>query len=170
MTKKSFSTKINTVDIEIDGIDYVLKQASAGVSRDYRNKQASIVKLGPNGKPVGFNDIGSVEPFLVSKCLFVKDTDKPVSYNTVCEWPENVVREIYDDIREMSNLKEDEEIRQKFGVIFDHPDSPIKMDDLREWASKFQENEDYSAVYEWLQPTTEEKAKNLRPTSALSSE
>src|SRR5690606_20382710 len=126
--------------------------------------------LGPNGKPAGFNDLGSIEPFLVSKCLYEKESGKAVSYDTVCTWPEPMVKELYEDIRKLSNLHEEEGLREKFGVVFNHPESPISMDDLRDWASKFQENDDYSMVAEWLEPTSEEKAKNLRVTSATSSE
>ena len=168
MTKKSYTTTIKTEAIDIDGIEYIMKQASAGVAREYKNRQLKAIKMGANGKPAGFDDLGALEIFLVSKCLFLEG--KEVSFNTIANWNNDVVKSIYDDIREMSNLKDDESIREKFGQIFTHEESPISMDDLREWAEKFQDNEDVGEVYEWLQPTAEEKAKNLRPNLTPSSE
>lgn len=168
MTKKEYSSKLKTEEISIDGEDYYIKAASTQVKREFKNKQSSSVKLGNSGKPIGFNDIGGLELFLVSKCLYDATTDKLVPEKTIAEWDGDMVDNIYKDIRSLSNLKDDSDVRDQLGTLLAHEQSPISIEDLRDWIYEFSENEDFQEVCEWIKPTEDEKAKNLQPNSAQS--
>lgn len=78
---------------------YTLKQASAEVTRQYRNASARSVRM-LDGKMVGLGDVGDVEMLLVAGCLF-KD-GKPMIAPQLKEWDGKVTKWLFEKAKAIS--------------------------------------------------------------------
>ena len=96
------------VPFEVDDKKYVIKQASAAASRQYR--EASLV--GTEMELAGKDDqektvikkiqaVAGVEPLLVSLCTF-DDSNKPVGLNVVDSWPGDITKWAFGEIKRIS--------------------------------------------------------------------
>lgn len=101
--------------VSIGGKSYVLKEASADSVCKWRNNMMKSAKLGPDGKPVSMDGIADSEPYLVSLCLFERDTDKEgkvrdrsVPVNVVRGWPNRIQRALFQVVRNISDLGDDD--------------------------------------------------------------
>lgn len=101
-----------TYRYQIGGKTYELREATGGVACQHRNRMISCASIGDDGKVRGFNNIADVEPWVVSLCLFevtVSETTgqelfTPVDEETVKNWPNKVVKRLYDDLNRVSEL------------------------------------------------------------------
>jgi hypothetical protein len=94
--------------------EYVLVEASGEAVVKYRNKMSKCAKLSSGGKVAEVTDLASVEPYLVSLCLFEIDGDKrkPVSVQTVEKFENRVMKKLYETAKRISNIDEDEETKE----------------------------------------------------------
>lgn len=98
---------------------YVLCEADGDAGAKYRSAAARSARLN-DGKVVGVEGIGDIEPLLVSKCLYdtddkgnlrVDDDDKPIKKylvpeGTIRSWPDRVQKALFNKIKEISGLDE----------------------------------------------------------------
>lgn len=103
------------VPVKIKGVDYVLLEADSDKAVAYRNKLVSSTIFDNEGRPSGVGSIADGEPTLVASCLFkvLKDktgvrTLEPVDEKTVRSWRNKIVTDLFNRLREISNLKEEE--------------------------------------------------------------
>ena len=87
---------------------YTLREANGGAACQYRNALIECTKLGPGGVPTQLKGIASVEPLLVSLCLF-DEKGKRVPTSTIEKWPARVQKALFEKAKEISELGEDEE-------------------------------------------------------------
>ncbi len=88
---------------------YVLREATGNVACRYRNALLACTQLGPEGKPSKITGMADVEPLLVSLCMF-EDGTKPVPQATVRAWPNRIVKSLFDRVKEISDLDEDDSL------------------------------------------------------------
>jgi len=100
--------ELHTEPVYIGDTVYTLKEATIGVAAKYRNALLDCATLGPDGKPSKFSGMADVEPLLVSLCLFDVDGNE-VPLATVNQWPSRIVKQLFNRVKEVSDLDEDEE-------------------------------------------------------------
>lgn len=104
-----------TEPFKLGNHNYVLREATGTAATQFRNKIMSCSVLGPDGKVVKVQGLADVEPFLVSLCLFKVTTDKegnqikvPLKENDVKTLPDRIVKKMFKQARDMSELEDDE--------------------------------------------------------------
>lgn len=92
------------------GKEYVLREASADAACKYRNAIIRGAKFS-DGKISGADGLADAEPLLVSLCLFEKTDkgDRAVPINVVRGWPNRVQKPLFDRIKEISELVEEDD-------------------------------------------------------------
>ena len=102
--------------VRINGVDYILREASGKVARQYRKTLMENVRL-ENGKLVGLANTADVQAILVAGCLFEvmpgknggPSTERAVSINTVLDWPNSRLEALFERAKELSPLLDGEE-------------------------------------------------------------
>ena len=87
---------------------FVLREASSGAATRYRNALLDCATMGPEGKPSKLSGMASVEPLLVSLCLFEED-GKPVPLAEIERWPSKIVKRLFNRVKDVSDLDEAED-------------------------------------------------------------
>lgn len=100
--------ELHTEPVYIGDAVFTLKEATIGAAAKYRNALLECATIGPDGKPSKFSGMADVEPLLVSLCLFDADGNG-VPLSTVNEWPSRIVKQLFNRIKDVSDLDEDEE-------------------------------------------------------------
>ena len=110
---------ITRIEIPVTGPNgkkYILKEADGAAAVKYRNAVMDGITLGEGtGDRITAKKItgqASVEPLLVSLCLFDAEHDKPVHISVVQGWPYRVQKKLYDKVKEISELDEEDPNRK----------------------------------------------------------
>ncbi len=109
------SEKIVTVRIkETDGTKthYELHEATEEVVVKWRDRAISKARVTSSGKKkvnVQMGDSSEGDAFLVSQCLFDKETGYSVGLGTILKWPSRVVKPIHRKLIEISEIDFDED-------------------------------------------------------------
>jgi hypothetical protein len=104
--------------VKVGETNYILKEASAATAAQYRSACVRAARM-QDGKVVGMEGIGEVEPLLVSLCLFETNKEgqifRSVPITTVKSWRARIVKILFEKAKEISELdeKETEEILTK---------------------------------------------------------
>jgi hypothetical protein len=102
------------VNIEnLEGKNYVLREATGAAAAQYKNDVLKKSKFGPDGKPQAFDGVADVEPLLVSLCLFELKSDgtamdSPVPVNVIKRWPARVVAQLFSEAKRISGMEDDD--------------------------------------------------------------
>lgn len=97
------SAELVEVPVKIGDQEYVLREASGAVAVEYRNMVMRCTKM-VDGRATSVENLASVEPFLVHKCLFPKGENKHVSITVVNGFSGKVLAALYQRVREISGL------------------------------------------------------------------
>ena len=100
--------ELQTEPVYIGDAVYTLKEASIGAATKYRNALLDCATIGPDGKPSKFSGMADVEPLLVSLCLFDSE-GSPVPLDAINRWPSRIVKQLFDRVKDISDLDETEE-------------------------------------------------------------
>lgn len=92
------------VPIKIGDKDFILREASGEAAVAWRNARTNAIKI-VNGKPVGAKDMASVDPLLVSLCLFDSEGNG-VPLPTILGWADRVQKQLYERVKLISDLSE----------------------------------------------------------------
>lgn len=104
---------------------YVLCEADGDAGAKYRSAAVRAAKMN-DGKVIGLEGIGDIEPYLVSRCLYhvddkgnlrVDDNDNPIKKYLVTEaevrsFPDRVQKAVFNKIKEISSLDETDTIEK----------------------------------------------------------
>jgi hypothetical protein len=93
--------------VTVGSQEYTLREASGGAACRYRNALIECTRLGPEGKPTHLKGIASIEPLLVSLCLF-DSNNKRVPVQVIEGWPARVQKALFNKAQEISELNEDD--------------------------------------------------------------
>ena len=109
-----FDVTIQTIPVIIGGTEYELREANGDTAARWRNAILKQTTINPEtGKPSSVGQIADTESFLVALCLFEKSNGKPVSQIQVKKWPSRVVKQLFDKVQEISDLKEDDDTEER---------------------------------------------------------
>ncbi len=108
MEEMNFDLEVVSIPVTIGGEKYELREASGDAACKWRNAILSKAKLGPDGKPQTVGSIADTEPLLVSLCLF-NESGKNVSLSVVRSWPARIQKALFNKIKDISDLDEDEQ-------------------------------------------------------------
>jgi len=102
------------VPVYLAGKSYILREASGDAACKYRNAMLACTRLGPDGKPSSIQGMADIEPLLVSMCLYNaeegdKSFGKCVPLNIIRSWPSRVQKSLYDKVKEISEIGEEDE-------------------------------------------------------------
>ena len=151
---------ISLIEIQytIGGVDYILKEASGDAACQYRNALFKDIQLGPEGKPSKIGNMADVEPLLVSLCLFNPEGRK-IAVDSIRKWPNRIIKQLFEKVKEISDLNEESDERTQLEEAMDYPGSPCKFTDLQTYIASLK-GENYSAIRNWMGKPVEEHAKN----------
>lgn len=93
--------------VQVGENSYTLKEANEATAVKWRNATMAAARF-RDGNISGFSGIADSEPLLVSLCLFDKD-GKNVPIDTVKEWPARIVKAMFENAKEISELGETED-------------------------------------------------------------
>lgn len=159
--------KLRNKDGEVK--EYVLREASGETASKYRNAALAALELGPEGKPKRIHNAASVEVMLVALCLYEvingEVTKKPVPAATIDAWPARVKKDLFNKVKDISELTEEGPEKQTLEEILARHDSPVSLADFRKYLEALPDedeeyNQDYRPFKTWFKPSAEEKAKN----------
>lgn len=111
-----------TFPIRVRGHRYLVREASEDAARKYRNAGAQSARM-QDGKVVGVVGIADVQSLLVSLCTYIPDADgrirmlkgddRPdprylVSLDKVRSWSSKTVQDLFEKIKKISDLGEED--------------------------------------------------------------
>lgn len=102
------STDPITIPVTINGEKYELREASGAAATEYTNGVVACTTLGSDGKPISVRGIASLQPVLVSRCLFKIGQDgsrTPVPPNVIEAWPQRVRKGLFERLEKISDLE-----------------------------------------------------------------
>lgn len=151
-----------------DGNDYVLKEANGTAAKLFNDARIGGVLLGEEGNAQRVSDIGKLEPYLVSLCLFGQPGDRPIKQQVIEQWPYQVIKKLYNKAIEISHLSEKEDpILNGLNKVLSHGRAPTTMEELRTFVSQFKEDKEIKPLYKWLK---EDPSKNSQRSMTDGSE
>lgn len=103
------------IPVKIGGKEFLLREASGEVHRNFTNARTNSLILGPNKSVVGYKNIADLDSFLVSLCLveLVRGEDdsviheRPTQLEQIRSWPGRIGSDLYDKARKISKIDED---------------------------------------------------------------
>ena len=146
--------------------DYILLEADGSTGTAYRNAVVEGMTLGENGKPTSINGVGSLPVMLVSKCLRLLKKDAqgnstgerlPVAENKVAQFPERVVKALFERAKEISELGEEDDTLKKLRDVLSTEGAPCSYNDLIEHCKELEQKE----LVDWLTIEDEDSAGNV---------
>ena len=153
------------VCVKFRGAEYELRPATGGAAKRFHNARVGCIKrVGPDGKPLEYHNVGELEPLLVALCLF-DSKGKRVPQPTVEEWPADIVAKLYAKAIEISGLEEKAKptAAAMLVEVLQLPDAPCSLVAVRQFVESLDDS--YQPLKEALAPTPEELAKNLLPAT-----
>lgn len=107
---KFLSSKLHTEPVEIDGTQFLLKEASGAAVAQFRNHTISKARM-RDGEVVGIDGgVADAESLLVSLCLYQLQDGKEVAavpLASVRAWPSRITSALFKRIKEVSGMDED---------------------------------------------------------------
>lgn len=97
-------------EYEIEGKKYSLVEASAEAAKAYKNAMTGGMVFSKGGETIQITGLGDIEITLVSFCLYLVEGDKKtlVSIENLKRWPNRIIRQMFDWVKEVSELSEEE--------------------------------------------------------------
>ena len=125
-----FDATPTEIPVSIGDKPYVLCEADEATAVAYRNASVQGASVDNKGQVIHLGAVGSLQPLLVSRCLFqlvLKDDGTemkrlPVLERVVLKWPSRIVRPLFDRAKQISRL-----------------DEPVTLDGLRKQSADLQE-------------------------------
>lgn len=108
----SYKLEATVVPVFIGEEEYELREASAAAACLWQNDFLSKAKIGPDGKIQSAKGIADSEPYLVSLCLFEKESGKRVELSTVRSWPSRIVKDLFKKAKDISGLEDTDEEKE----------------------------------------------------------
>jgi len=147
-----------------DGVDYLLRQASGGAAKRFRNERLARYIVGSDGRIIGMKDTYDLEPLLVHLCLFNLDKDGnptvPVHQNKIESWGENVVEKLFQVAKDLnpelySGVQEGQNLWKE---ALSHEDAPVTYENLSDFVNGL--DDEFNDIKLLFKLSEEELAKN----------
>lgn len=95
---------------KIGGVDYILREADETTATKWRNSVIACSRYS-KGQMNSIRGLGETQALLVSMCLFNGD-DKTVSLETIRSWPSRVVKALFEEAKEISDLEKEDTLEE----------------------------------------------------------
>lgn len=125
MQELVFSDLVAEFPVTIGKKRYMLREASADAVVKFRNALTANAQLGQGGRVSRIGNIADAEPLLVSLCIVelydhdtgkgVETKERPVPLSVVRSWPNRILKPLFDKVKEISAIHEDEETEESLG-------------------------------------------------------
>jgi hypothetical protein len=112
LSPMEFDGELTEVPVRVNGVEYVLREATGDVACKYRNaitKQTTLTESQDESRTIKVGNIADSEPYLVHLCLFDTENNN-VPLSKVRSWPPKVVSALYNRAKEISELDQDEDV------------------------------------------------------------
>jgi len=96
-----------SIPVTYNKSQYTLREASGDAACRYRNAVMACTVMSPEGNIIGVRDVASVEPLLVSLCLY-DSQGANVPQEIIRTWPGRIVRQLFITARDISELSPEE--------------------------------------------------------------
>lgn len=98
--KRRFRTVLREEEIELenkDGVvkEYIVREMMGDEKERWQTTQGDRVRI-VDGKPAGIRDFKDMQPGLVARCLFEKETGKQMSIQEIRKWPASMLEDLYE--------------------------------------------------------------------------
>jgi hypothetical protein len=92
------------VEVNIDGKEYVLREAPAG---DVTDILLLATGLGSKDRPAPIDGPASLVSLVVARCLYERTDqgERPVPLDTILSWPHRIVRSLFEKAKEINKLR-----------------------------------------------------------------
>lgn len=84
--------------------EYILRELPGTLRDQYLNELGARMRTGPKGETLGMKSFDGYQSSLLSKCIFSED-GKAVEIQVLQGWPSSVLRDLFDQARELSGLE-----------------------------------------------------------------
>ncbi len=109
-----FSLELISISVEIGEDKYVLKEATGEAAAKWRNAVMDCAIMSAAGKPKGVRNLANTEALLISLCMFTRNGNL-VDVKTIRRWPSKIVTSLFEKVKEISGLGEDEDENEDEG-------------------------------------------------------
>jgi hypothetical protein len=142
-------SSLSPVEIPVvgpDGKQYVLKEANGTAAKRYNDARTGGI-LFEGGQLKKIEGAGSLEPLLVSLCLFAVEGEgekkvlRPMANHQPYierEFPARVIKQLYNKAREISNLEEGNPVGDAMKKALSHPNAPVSYESFKEFVEGLQ--------------------------------
>jgi len=89
--------------VEIDGQKFQLMELNGQERGNYLNEVKERIIMGPDGQTVGMKSFNGLEASLLKYCLY-DPQGKPVTVQTLNEWPSGMLGDLFEDALSLSGL------------------------------------------------------------------
>jgi hypothetical protein len=113
------------IKVKVGERHYILREATGEAARTYRNQMTDCLTLGDSGKPRKVSGIASLEPLLVSLCLF-DQAGNLVPESILIKWPARILRKLYDKAKLISLIDDEDETVESLTKERDKLDKKLK--------------------------------------------
>ena len=141
-----------------DGKEYTLRTMLGKDATTWKNKRTEALRMS-KGDVTGFKGLANLDPLAIHFCLYSGDKQVPVS--VIEQWHPKIIETLAEAAKDMSGLSSSEDpIRGHLEKALTNPDAPCTIQDIREFVKSFNDEDEFSTLLEWLEPSEEELAKN----------
>lgn len=124
-------TKLKERKYTVDGVKYLLREASGEVATAYQNAKLNYLKFGEKGKIDSAKGVANTEAYLVSMCLFTAADNKAVPIAIIKAWPNRIQKTLFKVAKEIGEIDADDDKTVK-ELESELADLEKKLADLKE--------------------------------------
>lgn len=127
------------IPVTIGKEHFVLREASGDAAVKFQNARMNRLTIGENGKPSSFKNMGDLEPYLVSLCLFTAKRKEPKLDNILVpeveirSWKSHIQKKLFDTAKKISHI--DDEVDTVESLEKTIADCQKKIEELKKGSS-----------------------------------
>lgn len=164
-------------NLEGKGKDYIVKEASSGISAQYKNAVSACSIYNTETGVMTNKGLANTVNFLVSLCMHEATlgpggqytiNKNHVNQSFVESLSNKNVEKIFNKIREISNLNENRVVLDALGKLFDRDDAPITQAQFNTWVkAAIKDDKDLRPLF---MVVDDERTKNSSSDTTATSE
>lgn len=129
------------IPVRIGDKSYILREATGEDARQWRNLNMKAAKFTSDGKVASMEGMADGQYFLVHRCIFStngdgKRSDNPIPLVMIKSWPERIIKSLFQKAKEISDLEEKPETRERILDEIDNLQARLREMDSKEEKTK----------------------------------
>ena len=151
-------------EFSYEDVNYECREASGGVQRQFTEARIKYSVATPDGGRQPTPEAGKIKPLLVHLCTYTQKNQggksgKRIDLKTVEDWPDRLVDELFNKIKELSGIDEEDKLGEELGKALSDPSAPCTVEQLREHVEDLGKD-NYPSLWDLIRPSMEEEAGN----------